>query len=35
MQALNGGGHKNEAAAQITGNTLEEVKQKLIELIKR
>lgn len=35
MQALGGGGHKNEAAAQITGTTLEETKQKLIELIKR
>lgn len=35
MLEFNGGGHKNEAAAQITGNTLEEVKLKLIELIKR
>ena len=35
MIQLGGGGHKNEAATQITGSTMEEVKNKLIELIKR
>lgn len=35
MQQLGGGGHKNEAAAQITGTTKEKVKEELIELIKR
>lgn len=35
MQELGGGGHKNEAAAQITGMTKEKVKEQLIELIKR
>ena len=35
MIELGGGGHKNEAATQITGSTMEEVKNKLIELIKR
>lgn len=35
MQLLGGGGHKNEAAAQIKGTTKEKVKEDLIELIKR
>ena len=34
MTSLGGGGHKNEAACQITSTTVEEVKQKLIDIIR-
>ena len=34
MEALGGGGHLSNAATQITGKTLTEVKDQLIQVIK-
>lgn len=34
MEALGGGGHLSNAATQITGKTLAEVKDQLIQVIK-
>ena len=34
MEALGGGGHQNMAAAQVEGMNIEQVEQKLVEIIK-